>query len=184
MNVTTVAPDEDLISVAKAVKTRGLRGELVAEMLTDFPERFQGLENLYALAPGGERLTVTLQSHWFQRDRVVLKFSGYDSIEASSALIGYEFAIPESQRVPLPEDQYYDWELEGCLVEKVDGQTLGPVREIMRTGGVEMLVVERAAEAGRESGSYLIPLAAAICVEVDVEHKRIRIDPPEGLLEF
>ena len=48
----------------------------------------------------------------------------------------------------------------------------------MRTGGVEMLVVE--ADAGRE---YLIPMAEEICVEVDVEHKLVRVDPPEGLLD-
>ena len=88
--------------------------------------------------------------------------------------------MPESERVLLPEDEYYDWELAGCRVETVEGEHLGHVREVMRTGGVELLVVERDA-GGRE---HLIPLAEAICVHVDVEHKLIRVDAPEGLLEF
>jgi 16S rRNA processing protein RimM len=171
---------DELVAVAHAVKTRGLRGELVAELLTDFPERFEGLENLIAVAPDGQRMTLALEEHWFQSGRVVLKFAGYDSIEESSALIGYEFAVPEAERVELPEDEFYEWELAGCRVETVEGEELGLVRGVMRTGGVEMLVIENAA-TGRE---HLIPMAEAICVEIDLENKLIRVDPPEGLLEF
>ncbi len=171
----------ELVAVARAAKTRGLRGEIVAELLTDFPERFDGLDELIAVAPGGLRTTLALEEHWFQSGRVVLKFAGYDSIEAASALIGYEFAVPESERVELEEDEFYDWELIGCRVETVEGQKLGLVREVLRTGGdAEVLVVEKV-DAG---GEHLIPLAETICVEIDIENKLIRVDPPEGLLEF
>ncbi|HWT02305.1 MAG TPA: ribosome maturation factor RimM [Pyrinomonadaceae bacterium] len=169
----------ELVAVARAVKTRGLRGEVVAELLTDFPERFEGLENLIAVAPDGSRTPLALEEHWFQGGRIVLKFSGYDSIEAASKLVGFEFAVPEAERVELEEDEFYDWELAGCRVETVGGELLGTVREVMRTGGVEMLVVE--GDAGRE---YLIPMAEDICVEIDIESKLVRVDPPEGLLEF
>ena len=169
----------ELVAVARAVKTRGLRGEIVAELLTDFPERFEGLEKLIAVAPNGLRQPLALEAHWFQGGRVVLKFAGYDSIEEASALVGYEFAVPEAERVELEEDEFYDWELAGCRVETVEGEHLGIVREVMRTGGVEVLVVEK--DAGRE---YLIPMAEDICVEIDVENKLVRVDPPEGLLEF
>lgn len=171
---------DELVAVAHAVKTRGLRGEVVAELLTDFPERFEGLENLIAVRPDGRRLLLTLEEHWFQAGRIILKFAGYDSIEEASALVGSEFAVPESERVRLPEDEFYDWELEGCRVETIGGADLGRVREVMRTGGVEVLVVENSAE-GRE---HLIPMAEEICVEIDVEQKLIRVDPPAGLLEF
>ncbi|HEY0376547.1 MAG TPA: ribosome maturation factor RimM [Pyrinomonadaceae bacterium] len=170
---------EELVAVARAVKTRGLRGEVVAELLTDFPERFEGLENLIAVAPDGSRTRLALEEHWFHGDRIVLKFAGYDSIEESAKLVGFEFAVPETERVELEEDEFYDWELAGCRVETVGGETLGTVREVMRTGGVEMLVVE--ADAGRE---YLIPMAEDICVRIDIENKLVRVDPPEGLLEF
>jgi len=171
---------EELIAVAHAVKTRGLRGELVAELLTDFPERFEGLENLIAVAPDGQRTTLTLEEHWFQSGRVILKFAGYDSIEEASALIGYEFAVLEAERVELSEDEFYNWELEGCRVESVEGEEIGRVREVLRTGGVEVLVVDN--EATKRE--HLIPLAEEICVEIDVEHKLIRVDAPEGLLEM
>ena len=177
------APDasaEELVAVARAVKTRGLRGEIVAELLTDFPERFEGLENLIAVAPNGERMSLELEEQWLHGERIVLKFVGYDSIEEAAALVGYEFAVPEAERIELPEDEFYDWELANCRVETIEGEKLGVVREVMRTGGVEVLVVENA-EAKRE---HLIPLAETICVEIDIENKLIRVDPPEGLLEM
>ncbi|MBA3804868.1 MAG: 16S rRNA processing protein RimM [Acidobacteria bacterium] len=172
---------DELVAVARAVRTRGLRGEVVADLLTDFPERFENLERLIAVAPDGKRQVLLIEEHWFQSKRIVLKFAGYDSIESASALVGSEFAVPEAERVELPEDVFYDWELEGCRVETVLGENVGRVREVMRTGGgVEVLVVENE-QAQRE---HLIPLAETICVEINVEDKLIRIDAPEGLLEF
>jgi 16S rRNA processing protein RimM len=171
---------DELVAVARALRTRGIRGEIVAESLTDFPERFDELESLIAIAPDGKLSTLALEEHWFHGMRVILKFAGYDSIETASALVGYEFAVHESERVELPEDQFYDWELAGCLVQSVEGEEIGRVREIMRTGGVELLVVDNAA-TGRE---HLIPLAEDICVEIDVKRKLIKVDAPEGLLEF
>lgn len=176
----TKAAEDDLVAVALAVRTRGLRGEIVADLLTDFPERFEGLENLIAVAPDGARTELKLEEHWFQGARVILKFAGYDSIEAAGALVGFEFAVHEAERVELEEDEFYDWELQGCRVETVSGEQLGTVREVLRTGGVEVLVVENTATK-RE---HLIPLAEEICVEIDIEGKLIRVDPPEGMLEF
>jgi 16S rRNA processing protein RimM len=170
----------ELVAVARAVKTRGLRGEVVAELLTDFPERFENLERLIAVTKEGERKILRLEEHWFQSGRVVLKFAGYDSIEAAGALVGSELAVPEDERVELPDDEFYDWELAGCLVEAVSGERIGRVREVMRTGGVEMLVVENE-QTQRE---HLIPLAESICVEIDIKRKLIRVDAPEGLLDF
>ena len=171
---------DDLVVVARAVRTRGLRGELVADLLTDFPERFEGLKRLIAISADDSCMTLALEDHWLQGGRIVLKFAGYDSIEEASVLVGYEFAVPESERVELPEDEYYDWELAGCRVETVEGAPLGRVREVMRTGGVELLVVE----GGAGAREHLIPLAEAICVQIDVDNKLIRVDAPEGLLEF
>jgi 16S rRNA processing protein RimM len=108
-----------------------------------------------------------------------LKFAGYDSIESAKALVGYEFGLPEAERVELPEDEFYDWELEGCSVESNLGLSIGKVREILRTGGVELLVVEN-----EERREVFIPMAASIVIEIDVSLKKIVVDPPEGLLDL
>lgn len=168
---------EDLVAVARIVRPRGIKGELVAEILTDFPDRFEGLDEVEAVKPSGETLSLKIEEHWFQNGRVILRFAGYDSIEAGETLRDAEICVPESQAVELEDDEYYDWELAGCRVETITGEQLGEVAEIMRPGGTQILIVKGDKE-------YLIPFANAICVEVDIEKKLIRIDPPEGLLEF
>jgi 16S rRNA processing protein RimM len=179
MNPPSHETRDDLIIVARAVRTRGLKGELLAEILTDFPERFEQVSELTGVSISGERKQLELESHWFQNDRMVLKFAGYDSIDSAKALVGYEFGLPEAERVELAKDEFYDWELEGCLVESTLGLTIGKVREIMRTGGVELLVIEN-----DERGEIFVPMVASIVIEIDVSRKKILIDPPEGLLDL
>jgi 16S rRNA processing protein RimM len=168
----------DLVIIARAVKSRGLKGEIIAELLTDFPDRFEDVEELVLVSPAGERKTGKLENYWFQNDRVVLKLADYDDVEAAKKLVGFEFAVPEAERVPLPEDHYYDWELEGCTV-KVGVESIGKVRSIIRTGGIEIL--EIADENGKER---LVPLVDSIVVAIDAAEKTIIVDPPEGLLDL
>ena len=104
---------------------------------------------------------------------------GFDRIEEAKELVGYDLAIPSEERVSLPKNSFYEWELAGCRVETIDGAKIGDVKEIMRTGGVEILRVVDKTDRER-----LIPMASDICVEIDIEKKLIRIDPPEGLLDL
>lgn len=169
---------DDLVVVARAVRTHGLKGEIVAELLTDFPERFEDLDELIIVSPSRQRRRVQLENYWFQRDRVVLKLADYDDVDKARELVGYDFAVPESERVPLGNDEFYDWELEGCTV-KVGDKSIGAVRSVMRTGGTALLVV--ADDSGKEQ---LVPLAAEIVVSIDKTARVILIDPPEGLLDL
>jgi 16S rRNA processing protein RimM len=168
----------DFVAIAKVAKTRGLRGEVVAELLTDFPERFEGLTDVTGILPNGERTDLKIERYFFQKGRIVLKFVGYDTIERGEELRGVEVSVPESDAVELETDEFFDWQLEGCRVESIEGETIGTVRELLRTGGTEVLIV-----AGTDK-DYMIPFAGSICIDVDVDKKVIRIDPPEGLLEF
>lgn len=171
--------DEDLVIVAHAVRTRGLKGEVVAELLTDFPDRFENVSRLIAIGRHGDRREVELEDHWFQKDRVVLKFKGIDTIESAQELIDHDLAVPEAERVSLPESHYYDWELEGCEVRTAT-EPLGKVKSVMRTGGVELLVVANT-DGTRD---YLLPLADSIVLEINPKAKYIVVDPPEGLLDL
>lgn len=169
----------ELVVVARVAKPRGVRGEVAADLLTDFPERFEGLEELIAVFPGGRLARLALEDHWFHAGRVVLKLEGFDSPEEAAALAGCELAVPETEAVELGEGEFYDWQLEGCRAETVEGRSLGTVREVLHTGGEANVLVIRD-ERGRE---HLVPLAESICVEIDTGAKLIRVDAPEGLLE-
>jgi 16S rRNA processing protein RimM len=169
----------ELVAVARAAKPRGVRGEVACVLLTDFPERFDLIDDLIAVFPDGRRERLELEGHWLHGDRVVLKLEGYDSPEEVAALAGCLLAVPESEAVELEEGEFYDWQLEGCRVETVEGKSVGTVREVLHTGGEAPVLVIRD-EAEREN---LVPLAESICVEIDIAAKLIRVDAPEGLLE-
>lgn len=169
---------DELVAIARVARPHGLRGEVSADVLTDFPERFDGLENVIAVLPGDERRELRIERFRFQNERVLLKFAGIDRIEDTESLRNAEICVTETETVVLEEGEFFDWELSGCTVETVTGETVGTVKELMRTGGTEVLVIEGADK------EYLIPFAESICTEVDIEKKRIVIDPPEGLLEF
>lgn len=170
---------DDLIVVARVARTRGLRGEVAADLLTDFPERFESLDSLIGVAPDKSHRSLQIEEQWFHGRRIIFKFVGYDSIDKAKELVGFQLAVPETELVELPKDQFYEWELTGCRVETVAGKSIGTVREVMRTGGVELLVVVN--DAHRE---VLVPLAEEICVEIAPESKLIRVNPPEGLLDL
>ena len=170
----------ELVAVARVAKPRGVKGEVACDLLTDFPERFEGLEELIAVFPGGRRERLKVEGHWLHGDRVVLKLEGFDGPEEAAALAGCELAVPESEAVELEEGEYFDWQLEGCRVETVEGREVGTVREVLHTGGEAPVLVIRD-ERGREN---LVPLAESICVDIDVDAKLIRVDPPDELLEL
>jgi 16S rRNA processing protein RimM len=169
----------ELVAVALAVKVRGVKGEVAADLLTDYPERFEDVEDLIAVFPGGRRERLALEDFWFHSGRVILKFAGYDTPEASAALVGCELTVPESEAVELEEGEFFDWQLEGCRAVTTGGREIGTVREVLRTGGDAPVLVIRD-EGGREN---LVPFAETICVEVDVERREILVDAPEGLLD-
>ncbi len=175
-------PDsERFLSVARIARPQGRRGEVAAELLTDFPRRFDGLRRVFLEGPGGAE-AFELQNAWPHKGRIILKFSGVETISDAERLRGRTVLVPREERVELPRGSYYLWELEGCRVVRTrEGkeETVGTVRGVERTGGVDLLKVER--EAGRE---VLIPLAETICTRIDTGARIIEVDPPEDLLEL
>jgi len=124
------------------------------------------------------RTELKIEEHWFQKDRIILKFSEHDTIESVEELRDAEICVEESEAVELEPDEYFDWQLIACEVITAEGETVGSVTSVMRTGGTEVLEVKGADK------DFMIPFAGSICTEIDLEKKRIVIDPPEGLLEF
>jgi 16S rRNA processing protein RimM len=176
-------PDR-FLAIARIVRPQGRWGEVAAEVLTDFPARFRDLRRAFLENPGQAPDPVAVERVWPHKGRVVLKFSGVDSIESASRLRGRHVLIPREERTPLPPHHYYLWELKGCRVvtERKGAQSeIGTVTDVERTGGVDLLHVVPARRRRRE---VLIPLAQSICTRIDTQAKTIVVDPPEDLLEL
>jgi 16S rRNA processing protein RimM len=168
------------VVIARLVKAFGIRGEVAADVLTDFPERFAEVADVTLRRGEAERRAV-VERHRFHKGRVLLKFVGIDTMTDAEPLAGYDVVVPESEVHELPEgeDMFYDFDLVGCDVVTVGGEAVGAVESVMRTAGHDLLTVRK--PDGREA---LVPFVDEICVEVDVEAKRIVVDPPEGLLDL
>lgn len=172
-------PQEDLVAIAVVRRPHGIRGEVSAELLTDFPERFDGLRKVEVIRSDGNAVELEIESSRVRRNRVLLKFLGVDLVDEAEELRGAEICVPESDAVELEEDEFFDWELEGCRVVSTDGNEIGVVKAVFRAGENENLVV-----GASEGKDYLVPFVEAICVTVDTESKLIEVDLPDGLLDF
>ena len=183
---------EQFLAIARILRPQGRRGEVAAEVLTDFVERFAKGARVYVETPGGMPELRELEKAWPHKGGIVLKLAGVDSIEAASRLRGLHVLIRREARTPLTAGRYYLWELEGCrVVQEQNGalREVGTVTGVETTGGVELL---RVALPSVESGGKpegkpreaLIPLAQAICKRIDPQAKLIVIDPPDDLLDL
>lgn len=169
----------ELIAVARIARPQGIRGEVIADLLTDFPDRFAALDEVRLAKPDGTVELAHLEKARLHQGRVILKFKGSDSRNAAEMLRDVRVLVTRAQLVVLPKDTYYDFDLIDCAVITTAGQPVGKVTQVHNYGAAPLLAVR--GETGKE---VLIPLASTICLDVDVAQKRIVVEPPEGLLEL
>jgi 16S rRNA processing protein RimM len=164
--------------VGRIARAHGIRGQVIVNLETDFPEtRFRPGAELFT-ERGGVVDRVRVTTVRFQRDRPVIGIEGVNTMNDAEALAGCELRIPADQLAALPAGTFYRHDLVGCRVETRDGQPVGTVSGVEGDVARSRLVVDGA------RGEILIPLAADICTTIDVGGRRIVIEPPEGLLEL
>ena len=150
---------------------------MLAELRTDFPERFKERRTLSGLATDGSRRELQVEEHWFHKRGVVLKFAGVDSMSQAETLIGCEIQIPQAERAELSDDSVYVSDLVGCVVSDA-GREIGRIENVQFGSGEAPLLVVRGAK------EILVPFAAEFVESLDVEHKRLAMNLPAGLLEL
>jgi len=166
------------VSIAKITKTHGVRGEVTAILLTDFPERFRQLREVRLVSVKGS-FCEEIERYRFHKNRILLKFQGRERPQEVQELLGCEVQVPECDRVELPDDTYYDSDLEGCQIFAGD-QLLGEVVELLKSGGSPVNLVI-ATPDGKE---FMVPLVKEFVKEVDVQSARIWVELPPGLEEL
>jgi 16S rRNA processing protein RimM len=132
---------------------------------------------LWALAEDGSRRELRVEELWPHKGGLVLKFVGVDSISSAEALIGCELQVPREERAQLESGWTYVSDLIGCVVFDLDRE-IGQIENVQFGSGEAPLLMVRAG-----SREYEIPYAEAYLKGVDLEHKQIRMQLPEGILE-
>ena len=162
------------LAIARIVASSGIRGDVKAEILTDFPERFARLTTVFV---GGRLTPYEVQSARVHRRMVYLHLKGCDSVEDAENLRGQLVRIPVSEAVPLPADHYYWYQIFDLEVWTVGGEYLGKVVDILDRPANDVYVVQG------DRGEVLIPAIEDVIKEIDLERGRIIIEPLPGLLE-
>lgn len=185
----------DWVWLARLRKPQGRKGEVFAEILTDFPELFEKRRTLTLLSDP-DALPVksipprpaTLIHHWLHKGGIVLHFDGINSINDAETLNGLIVAIPREQRAPLAEDEIYIGDLIDCELIDAAGPTprvLGIIKDVDRTAGpVALLVVQPHPDSAQKSDEILIPFAKAFLRKIDLDMKKVEMILPEGLVDL
>ena len=163
-------------------KTQGRRGEVAAEVHSDVPGRLRAGMRVFALAKQeASRRELKIDDAWPHKTYVVLKLAGVDSISDAEPLVGCELQVPLGERAELEAGAVYVSDLIGCAVSdlhsKDRGHAVGIVRDVRFGAGEAPLLVV----AGKTE--YEIPYAQEFLVRVDLKHKQIEMNLPDGLLE-
>jgi len=164
--------------LARVWKTQGRHGEVAVELHSDVPDRFRVGLKLFALAQDDSRRELQVEELWPHKGGLVLKFAGIDSISDAEALIGCELQVPRRERAQLQPGWSYVSDLIGCVVFDA-GREIGKIEDVeFGTGEAPLLIVAMG------SKRHEIPYAEAYLKSVDLEHKQIQMQLPEGMLEL
>lgn len=169
--------------MARVIRPQGRRGEVLAEILTDFPERFAEMREAFlrrSLAV--DPTPIIIEESWLHKGRVVLKLEKMDSISDADLLRGAEVVIPFDARMGLEEDAAYISDLIGCeLIDMAqpDQPVVGIVRDVMQQEKTADLLVVM----GSDGTEHWIPFAKAYLERIDLPGRRLEMHLPAGLLE-
>ncbi len=165
------------MTAGRIVRPHGVRGEVVVEVLTDFPERLVPRKEVVLRGAEGRERPGRIASARPHAGRLLVRFDGVTTPEAAGELRQAEICVPPLPLKERPEGFFFHWEIEGCEAVSESGRRLGIARELLQIAGRAVLVLE----TGR--GPRDVPFVAPIVVSVDVAGRRIVLAPPEGLLD-
>ena len=189
------------VIVARILRPRGNKGEVAAELLTDFPQRLTGMKEVFLGAGAAVPRLAAVKSCWLSQNhkgQAVFHFEGCNSISEAEKFRGLGVFLPIEKRVTLTAGQYFVDDLIGCAVFENYAKPsvvssspcsmgtapalLGVVKEVQIPGegvaGTPLLVVDTSA------GELLVPLAEEICPRIDTAARRIDVVLPDGLRDL
>jgi 16S rRNA processing protein RimM len=162
------------VTIGRILRPHGVCGEVRVLPLTEFPERFLSLQKVL-VGDRGENRQYDVKGATLHGKAVLVRLYGVDSIEAAESLRGKDMMVPPSERVNLPPDHYFVYEVLGMQCFKSDGDLVGEVKQVLQTAANDVYVVEGA------DGVHLVPGVKAIVKEIDVAARRMVVDWIDGM---
>jgi 16S rRNA processing protein RimM len=167
-----MSKDEYNISIGEITAPFGRKGEVKVRLDTDFPERFEELEEVFISGGNITGCLMEIEDVWFQKSSVILKFPGVDDITAAEEFRGAKIYIRESDLMPTEEDEYYIHDLNGLEVVTTEGEHLGRIKEVLRSPAHDIYVTDKA----------MIPAVKEYIESIDLAEGKVIVKHDEGLI--
>jgi 16S rRNA processing protein RimM len=170
----------ETVAVGRVLRPHGVRGEVVVEVLSDVPGRFQKGSRIQGVREGAPPVTLTVAAGRVHKTGAVVRFEGIEDRDQAETLRGLDLEVPRAEVPKAPRGTYYQYELLGCLCRNVcrdGGEELGRVVEVVEDGGGVMLIVEG------EGRRVPVPFVKEFLRRVDVAAGEIELALPPGFLE-
>lgn len=165
----------EYLDIGKVINTHGVKGEVKVLPLTDNPERYDLLKHLF-LDRDGTLKEYNVEWVKYHKGFVLLKLKGIDNLNHAEEVKNCILKVHRSQAVELPEGSYFICDLIGIIVYDLEGKELGSLRDVLQTGSNDVYVVSK------DGSDILIPALKTVVKDIDLEHRRILVDLPEGIL--
>lgn len=159
------------VVIGKVGAPHGLRGEVRVIPLTDFPERFESLREVFV----GERVFHVEHVH-YHRQFVLLTLAECTSREAAAKLTGELLRVAREDAAPLAEGEFYTFDIIGLAVLDMAGERLGEVANVLKTGSNDVYVVKKP-----DGAELLVPALKKVVREIDITGGFLRVDLQEEL---
>jgi 16S rRNA processing protein RimM len=164
--------------VGRIAKAHGVAGEVSVDVRTDNPDERFAIGSTLDTEPA-ERGPLTVERARWHAGRLLVGFSSVCDRSAAEELRGTMLVVDSATSGLTSDDEdFWDHDLIGLIVETADGTPLGPVTDVLHPPGTDLLSIDVAGQ------DVLVPFVAAIVPVVDLAGRRIVIDPPEGLLDL
>jgi 16S rRNA processing protein RimM len=164
------------IVVGRILRPHGVRGEVVVEVVTDFPQRFDSLEVAYVGDAVHARAHRVTKKRW-HKGRVLMAFEGYPDRDSVETLRDLLVQVPVEEAMPLPEGEYYPYQLAGINVITEDGEHLGTISDVLFTNANDVYVVSG------PRGQILLPAIRQVITQIDLPGRRVIVKLMPGLVE-
>lgn len=172
------------ILIGEIVSTQGNKGEVRVFSHTEFPERFESMDQVLLFNKNSDQpdYEAILEASRLHNGFIILKFKDVDTIDAALKLKGMEIRVAPDQVVPLPPGRYYIFELIGLQVITSEGIIIGKITDVLQTGANDVYVVEANPQVTSKR-EVLIPVIDQVVLDIDLDQGRVEIDLLDGLLD-
>lgn len=168
---------EKLLSIGKILNFHGVRGEVKVGFSSGNEKLFSPRRKIY-IEKGAEVLELEIEQVKFHKKFALIKFKGIDSINEVIELKGCLLKLPKSEMDRyLEEDEFYIADLVGIKAVDMNGSVLGVISGVVNIGAQDTLLLKDA-----NNREHMIPFNKELVPEVNLNEKKIVINPLEGLL--